>query len=363
MLRCHFLNVGAGDCIIVEHESGRVSVVDINNSSTIPEEQLIRMTEATTGINLLDTGAPFTMINEGFTRAMKLSIKEWLAKEGYDIELTNPIDYYKRHIGKKSIFRFIATHPHMDHLYGLARLKQEIDAGNLQRVDNVWDTEHDFKKDFSDPRAKGTAEDWNAYCDIRDGKWSTKRLSLYRNASRVYFDKENDWIEIWAPTPDLVASAKKSNNPNTLSYVIEVHHGVQSIVLAGDAENETWDSIHEWFVRSNIEKYNIAVLKAAHHGHDSGFHEGMMGILQPQYVVVSEGKKDPSVDASSRYKTRGADVLSTRWWGNILVELDGVGGVSVYTEQRKARGTAVASITKHYRYGEAYWLLPKLPTA
>jgi hypothetical protein len=32
MLRIHFLNVGHGDCTIISHPSGRLTMIDINNS-------------------------------------------------------------------------------------------------------------------------------------------------------------------------------------------------------------------------------------------------------------------------------------------------------------------------------------------
>jgi competence protein ComEC len=34
MLRIHFLNVGHGDCTIISHPSGRLTMIDINNSKT-----------------------------------------------------------------------------------------------------------------------------------------------------------------------------------------------------------------------------------------------------------------------------------------------------------------------------------------
>ena len=38
MLRVHFLNVGHGDCTIVQHHSGRLSMVDINTSQDYDAE-------------------------------------------------------------------------------------------------------------------------------------------------------------------------------------------------------------------------------------------------------------------------------------------------------------------------------------
>ena len=32
MLRVHFLNVGHGDCTVIEHPSGRLTMMDINTS-------------------------------------------------------------------------------------------------------------------------------------------------------------------------------------------------------------------------------------------------------------------------------------------------------------------------------------------
>jgi competence protein ComEC len=38
MLRVHFLNVGHGDCTIVEHHSGRLTMIDVNNSQDYDAE-------------------------------------------------------------------------------------------------------------------------------------------------------------------------------------------------------------------------------------------------------------------------------------------------------------------------------------
>jgi hypothetical protein len=38
MLRVHFLNVGHGDCTIISHPSGRLTMIDINNSQDYDDE-------------------------------------------------------------------------------------------------------------------------------------------------------------------------------------------------------------------------------------------------------------------------------------------------------------------------------------
>src|SRR5258707_14853972 len=40
LLRVHFLNVGHGDCTIIEHPSGRLTMIDVNNSQDYDPESL-----------------------------------------------------------------------------------------------------------------------------------------------------------------------------------------------------------------------------------------------------------------------------------------------------------------------------------
>ena len=34
-MKIHFLNVGHGDCTIIEHDSGRITMIDINNGGMV----------------------------------------------------------------------------------------------------------------------------------------------------------------------------------------------------------------------------------------------------------------------------------------------------------------------------------------
>jgi len=40
MLTLHFLNVGHGDCTFIELSSGRLMMIDINNSKSLPERDI-----------------------------------------------------------------------------------------------------------------------------------------------------------------------------------------------------------------------------------------------------------------------------------------------------------------------------------
>src|SRR2546430_2390824 len=98
MARVHFLNVGQGDCIIIEHASGRVTVMDICSGNAVPTSES-RIAKA---LDLLTAQGNFRMC---------------------DVP-TNPLDYLSL-IGKNQILRFILSHPDMDHLDGFNRLYTE----------------------------------------------------------------------------------------------------------------------------------------------------------------------------------------------------------------------------------------------
>lgn len=89
LMKVHFLNVGHGDCSIIEFKKGRTMMVDINNAESIE-----------------------AMSHE------EIHKEALFESAGYNIQLTNPLEYMKSR-GIKQIFRFVVTHPHMDHISGM----------------------------------------------------------------------------------------------------------------------------------------------------------------------------------------------------------------------------------------------------
>lgn len=80
MLRVHFLNVGHGDCIILESPSRHLSVIDISDRDSLDPDSLKELREELE-IGELD-----------YTLAKARGENPFFEK-GYDIELTDPITY------------------------------------------------------------------------------------------------------------------------------------------------------------------------------------------------------------------------------------------------------------------------------
>ena len=116
MLRVHFLNVGHGDCTIIKHHSGRLTMIDINNSQDYDsatfndiwsEENQKDMQKASNSLLTAGFGNPLTAglgiggaVNDLFgvpqPRGVLSIYADAIAKA--KSELTDPIDFIKKPI-------------------------------------------------------------------------------------------------------------------------------------------------------------------------------------------------------------------------------------------------------------------------
>jgi beta-lactamase superfamily II metal-dependent hydrolase len=302
MARIHFLNVGHGDCTVIEHNSGRLTVIDINNGQDLDETSADEIAESYNARFDLTVG---TLLGE-----KRASV---LASKGYDIPLTNPVEFLTANYPGQPIFRYVQTHPDLDHMRGISRMG----AARIEIL-NFWDTTHAKVPEFG--KWAGDKEDWAEYQRLRAGS-NPKVFRHERAAKGVFWNQDQsggtgDGIHILSPTAALTESVNQSANPNwnNLSYVLMLIVDGVRIVLGGDAEEAAWEDIHKTYganLRCNI-------LKASHHGRDSGYHQPSVAAMSPEYAIVSVGKK-PATDASNKYRQYCDNVWSTRWRGDITV--------------------------------------------
>jgi len=349
VLRAHFLNVGHGDCTIIKHPSGRLTMIDCNSSSDYDSESFNElMTERrdhdalaaalsafSPASNPLMAPSPFEpglapflpasnplMLPSQFpptsnpialvppsSLAPGFLGEYFGAMQAAKDELTDPIDFMRRVYPGEKLFRFVLTHPDLDHMRGIKRVYETIGFTNF------WDTAHtkptpDFKSDDDE-------EDWAFYQQLRTG--TTKR---YHRGDRLFaFGADErggngDGVEIMSPTPQLVTSCNAAEKSNDLSYVLRIWHAGRSLLLPGDAEEEAWDSMRIAYGA----RLKSDILKASHHGRDSGYDLAALRLIAPSAVVVSVGRKPPT-DASRKYHANCGWVASTRYYGNIELRM------------------------------------------
>lgn len=318
MIKIHFINVGHGDCIVIEFkDSERTAVIDINMADKMDDKSYSELLE--NAVNSLEPIDKLYHQLTGFTET------QLLEKVGYDIKLTNPITYIKS-LDFNSVFRFIFTHPHMDHLTGVNELNDELG------ITNFWIVKNSFSQDQS-KLTDSQKKDWKLYKKYRDTTENKlDDITVVRpieGTSNKYWN--DDKITILAPNADLIKKSKDGDNRNIMSYVLLIEYGGHKIILGGDAEEDTWKYIYETY--PDLIK-DVTILKASHHGRDSGYYQPAVKHMNPEYTIVSVGKK-PSTDASNKYRQYCDNVWSTRWKGNIRFELNSDGSGTYDTEYKR----------------------------
>ena len=177
----------------------------------------------------------------------------------------NPVAYLEER-GIGSIFRFILTHPDMDHMDGIKSL-----FGRFNPV-AFWDT--DNKKEMDNSSWSGSPYnrgDWDFYKSMRDTKPSNnpKRLANLSGQNGPFWNRGEgggaggDGLTILAPTQKLVNDANKKDDYNDCSYVLLYRTGNKKVIFGGDSHDDTWEHIlNNW--ESAVT--DIDLLIAPHHG-------------------------------------------------------------------------------------------------
>lgn len=322
----HFLNVGHGDCTFVEFPSGRLMMIDINNSKSLPEDDIEALAE-NAGIS-----------QYAFKHMATQGSRSW--EQYYESLLVDPYEYYSEHFAGQSVFRYIQTHPDMDHMSGLHRFFWQ-EGVELQ---NFWDTAHKKELDENSfTKGRFAYVDWAVYNCLRlgvgpegsNGQSSSHKVIKAERGDTASFWKE-DGIQVLSPTAELVSACNEAEDYNDCSYVVKISHAGRHVILPGDAEKASWGSILSHYSKEDLQ---CDILKASHHGRMSGYHEEAVEAMGPDTVICSVGKK-PSTDASSEYARVANRVLSTRYNGSIKVHIWDDGDIWIYNHS----GDRIATI-------------------
>jgi len=283
-----FLNVGKGNCTIIDFPSKRLTVIDIDDSRTISDEAKILM-----------------------------------KKEG-KAKLTNPIEYINSYFSNREIFRFILTHPDMDHMSGIKQLF------NNRTILNFWDTENNKQIDPDTwENSPYNKEDWDFYQNIRDIRQSNantpKILTLYRDA------KSNccwvqDTIKILAPTEELVKEANENEDWDNISYVLMVEYAEKKILLGGDATKKSLEDIINYYGQNYLKS---DVLFPPNHGSSNHISKEILDVINPDLTIVSVAE---GVDYAKNLYSKYGKVLSTKYYGNIWVKIKDTGEIFFRTQ-------------------------------
>lgn len=303
----HSLNVGAGDCTIVQFHIGRIGMIDLFTDMQFDDttKEDIMREQLNASISMAEY--------QSLSREQRSKFEQILEEERN--KLTNPLDYYYEKFRTHPIFRLIITHPHMDHMDGLNQLVN----GNLSpSINNFWHIgPYDFGLDSRFDEGKFNIDDWRCYKLLRDNPPNgITSLNMSAGDKNQFWDE--DGIDILYPTYKAKQGITNSSNANDCSMVLMITYKRHKIVLGGDATESTWDKILDSL---QVDISGVTILRASHHGRESGFNKKAVELMKPQLVITSLYGKDVKYGADSEYNKIAKEVLSLRKTGNITLTI------------------------------------------
>ncbi len=197
----------------------------------------------------------------------------------------SPLEHLKSKIQALDIV--VITHPHQDHLTGL----QEV--CEWYRPRNFWHNGRYFRPD-------PVYDDWVYYERLRNGKVSFCTPVRVQEGQTTTIGDSG--IYIGGPTTPNLSGTEDDENNNGI--ILAITTGNSKVVLTGDTEKEQWDAV-------NLTPLGRAsVFLASHHGREDGYSDRALGVLEPQQIIISDGKPGET-DATAKYE-RWAPVATTR---------------------------------------------------
>ena len=215
-----------------------------------------------------------------------------LIDAGRDSGGTAIINYIKA-LQYETIDYVVASHPHDDHIGGMASVLNSFNIGKMYM-----------------PKQAHTISAFTNMLDVIENK----NIDLYTAKSGVSILSSGPIdIDILAPFSD------SNSNLNNVSAVVRITYGKTVMLFTGDAEQV----IENQLLNSGID---ADVLKVGHHGAGSASSSSFIKAVSPDIAVISVGEGNsyghPHADALAILNDVGAKIYRTDEQGTIVVTAD-----------------------------------------
>ena len=239
-IKIHFIDVGQGDSIFIELPNNETMLIDAGESS---KEEVV---------------------------------SEYINTLGY-----NKINYV------------IGTHPHSDHIGGLAHI---INSFNIEKIYM--------------PKALSTSK---TYENLLNTIYKNNKNIITAKAGIKIIDEDNLKINILAPNNN------NYSNLNNYSVVIKINYKSKSFLFMGDAEILSENEI--------LTDVSADIIKIGHHGSDTSSSESFLSKVNPKYAIIMVGENNkynhPNQTILDRLERNNIITYRTDLNGNIVITSDG----------------------------------------
>lgn len=200
---------------------------------------------------------------------------------------------YIKNLQYSSIDYVVATHPHDDHIGGMADVLDSFEIGKMYM-----------------PKQAHTISAFDNMLDVIENK----NIDAYTAKAGVNIMTSGMIkIDILAPFAD------SYSNINNSSAIVKLTYGETVMIFTGDSEKE----IEMQLADSNID---ADVLKVGHHGSKSSSASSFIESVSPDIAVISVGEGNsyghPHSETLAILNQAGADIYRTDEAGTIIVTAD-----------------------------------------
>jgi len=305
-LAVHFLDVGQGDCIIIQLPDGKNAIIDAggdakNTTNERCEDRII------------------SNINE-------LKIKTF--------------DY------------MILTHTDADHVDYMDTVLEEYDVLNIYRpafnsksekavgVNPQYGTVQTVTYDNFVTAVKQEQQEIGAKVEFNIGK---KEIVGKGYRFDIYGVEEKWYLKDVVGDEEKIDAKEKNKVSPMVLLTYNAEKDVRKIMFTGDAEGKGGNNGESLFLENYNDNIDIDLLKVGHHGSSSSASDEFLKRLDPEYAVISVGVENnhghPNQNCLDRLANYadgrgqyGVQVYMTKVYGDIVVRVNKQGDMSFKTD-------------------------------
>ena len=247
-----------------------------------------------------DTRVWFLDVGQGDSELLRLKTGQTVLIDSGTGETTRQLSDRLRELGVKRIDILIATHPHEDHIGGMAEVVREFPVGRI------------YMPRIPDAQVPTTSVYENLLKAI-----DAKNLKITAaHGGMTLLDGDGIKLELLAP------NSEKYADLNNYSVVTKLTCGGKSFLFMGDAQAESEKELlaRGYDLRSDV-------LKCGHHGSSTSTTAAFLKAVAPRSAVISCGVNNdyghPDKQVVDRLKKAGVTVYRTDLQDTILAVCDG----------------------------------------
>lgn len=265
------------------------------SSSTVKEQNVLSLDNQKKESRTGQLEVCFIDCGQGDAIIIKTPAGEYMLVDGGKSEEGDNINEFLRNQGVKQLAVIVGTHPHSDHIGGLAKIINNFP------VEKVYL-----------PRVTHNTTAFEALLKAIKGK----NLKISTACKGVEIPLEGIQARFIAPV------GEGYDDLNNYSAVIRIDYGDISFVLTGDAEE-----FSEKEMLLSGENLKADVLKVGHHGSSSSTCPAFLKAVAPQYAVIMCGIDNdyghPHRETLAALEVAGVKVYRTDLHGTIIMKSDG----------------------------------------